>query len=142
MAKSPTDAAVSEFAASIGMLVRRLRAAAATQELSWTETAVLKRLATGGPSTTADLARAQGMKPQSMGTVVGSLEQMGMVQRRPHPTDGRQMHIVLTSSGEAANRSAGEAKRTWLADAFGYLDQREQQTLLAAGQILRRMVER
>ena len=133
---------MSEFAASVGMLVRRLRAAAATQDLSWSEAAVLKRLANDGPSTTADLARAQGMKPQSMGTIVASLEQMGMVQRRPHPTDGRQVHIALSRTGEAANRTAGEARRTWLADAISRLDRRDQDTLFAAGQILRRMVER
>lgn len=142
MGNRPSDAAVLELAASIGMLVRRLRAAAAMQELSWSETAVLKRLATEGPATTAELARAQGMKPQSMGTIVASLEQMSMVERRPHPTDGRQVHIVITRSGEAANKTAGEAKRTWLAEAIGRLDTHEQQTLHNAGRIMRRMAER
>ena len=50
MPRKPFDLAVTDFAHSIGVLVRRARAASASQDLSWTETAVLKRLAhaTGG----------------------------------------------------------------------------------------------
>jgi DNA-binding MarR family transcriptional regulator len=61
-------------------LQRRARTASASHELSWTESAVMARLAKDGPATTADLARAEGMKPQSMGTTIAALEGMGMVE--------------------------------------------------------------
>ena len=99
------------------------------------------RLAKDGPATTADLARAQGMKPQSMGTIVTTLEQLGMVERKPHPTDGRQVNIDLTTKGEAVQKRAGDAKRTWLAEAIAGLDEEERETLFAAGRIMERLTE-
>ena len=141
MEKELLDTDVTDFAEAIGLLVRRMRAAAASQELSWTETAVLRRLAKDGPATTADLARAQGMRPQSMRTILATLEEMGMVERKPHATDGRQVNIELTARGAAAQKSAGDAKRTWLVQAIAQLDEREQETLFAAGHILKRLVE-
>ena len=126
---------------TIGLLLRRVRAAAASHELSLTEAAVMSRLAKDGPATTADLARAESMKPQSMGATIAALEEMGMVERKPHPTDGRQVNIELTAKGAALRKSAKDAKRMWLAQAIGQLDEHERETLFAAGRIIRRLVE-
>ena len=141
MPRKTFDNAVTEFGQSIGLLVRRARAAAASEELSWTETGVLKRLANEGPATTADLARVQGMRPQSMRPIIATLEQVGMVERKPHATDGRQVNIELTAKGAAAQKNVGDAKRTWLAQTIGQLDEQERETLFAAGRIIRRLVE-
>jgi len=130
-----------ELTQAVGLLVRRMRAAAASHELSLTESAVLARLDRGGPVTTADLARAEGMKPQSMGATVAALEELGLVERQPHPTDGRQVNILLTAKGAAVRKSAKDAKRTWLARAIAQLGQQEQETLFAAGAIIKRMAE-
>ena len=141
MEQTSFEIAVSDLGQSIGLLIRRARAAASSQELSWTEAGVLKRLAQEGPATTADLARAQGMRPQSMRTIVASLEEMGMIERTPHATDGRQVNIEVTAKGAAAQKSVGDAKRTWLAQAIGKLDERERETLFEAGKIIKRLVE-
>ncbi len=140
MPRKPLDLAVTEFTQALGLLVRRVRAATASHELSWTETAVMARLARDGPATTADLARAEGVKPQSMGTTIAALEEMGMVQRTPHPTDGRQVHIELTAKGAAVRKSRGDAKQTWLVQAIGQLDEEDRETLFAAGRIIERLV--
>jgi DNA-binding MarR family transcriptional regulator len=142
MPRKSIEIAASDFGHAVGLLVRRLRAAAASDELSWSETAVMARLAKDGPATTADLARAQGMKPQSMGTIVAALEQLGMVERKPHPTDGRQVNIHLTIKGAAVQKRAGDAKRTWLAEAIAGLDEEERETLFAAGRIIERLAEK
>ncbi len=131
-----------DFTQAIGLLVRRVRAATALHELSLTEAAVMSRLEKEGPATTADLARAEGMKPQSMGTTIAALEEMGMVERKPHPTDGRQVNIELTAKGAAVRKSARDAKRTWLAQAIAGLDEQERETLFAAGEIIKRLVKR
>jgi DNA-binding MarR family transcriptional regulator len=142
MTRETLDIAIAEFAQSIGLLVRRARAAASTQELSWTEMGVLKRLAKEGPATTADLARAQGMRPQSMRTIIAALEEMDMIQRKPHPTDGRQVNLLLTAKGATVQKSAHAAKQTWIVQAIAKLDKQEQETLFAAGEIIKRFVER
>ena len=132
---------MGDFAHAIGLLARRVRAAAASHELSWTESAVMARLSREGAATTADLARAEGVKPQSMGTTVAGLEQRGLVERRPHATDGRQMNVQLTAKGEAVRKSAKDAKRTWLAQGMAQLTEEERETLFAAGEIIQRLVE-
>jgi DNA-binding MarR family transcriptional regulator len=142
MPRKPFEVAVIDLTQAIGLLVRRVRAAAASHELSLTESAVMKRLATDGPATTADLARAEGMRPQSMGATIAALEEMGMVARKPHPTDGRQVNIELTAKGAAVRKSVRDAKRTWLAQAIAELDERDRETLFAAGEIIKRLVEK
>lgn len=141
MARKTYEIAVIDFSQAIGLLVRRVRAAAASHDLSLTESAVMARLAKEGPATTAELARAESMKPQSMGTTVAALEEMGMVERKPHPTDGRQVNIELTAKGAAIRKSAKDAKRTWLAQAVARLDKQDQATLFAAAEIIKRLVE-
>jgi DNA-binding MarR family transcriptional regulator len=141
MLRKTFEIAVADLTQAIGLLVRRVRAAAASHELSLTEGAVMKRLATDGPATTAELARAERMKPQSMGTTIAALEEMGMVARQPHPTDRRQVNIELTAKGAAVRKSAGDAKRTWLAQAIAHLDEQERETLFKAGEIIVRLVE-
>jgi DNA-binding MarR family transcriptional regulator len=136
------DLAVTDLIQSIGLLVRRVRAASASHELSLTEASVMGRLARDGPATTADLARAEGMKPQSMGTTIAALEEMGMVERKPHPTDGRQVNIGLTAKGAAVRKRAKDAKRTWLAQAIAVLDEQEREILFKAGAIIKRLAEK
>ena len=110
MPRKTLEVAVIDFTQAIGLLVRRVRAAAASHELSLTEAAVMARLARDGPATTADLARAEGMKPQSMGATIAALEERGMVERKPHPTDGRQVNIELTAKGAAVRKSVRRCK--------------------------------
>ena len=136
------ETTVIDLMQSIGLLVRRVRAAAGAHELSLTEASVMGRLAKDGPATTADLARAEGMKPQSMGTAIAALEEMGMVERKPHPTDGRQVNIDLTAKGAAVRKSAKDAKRTWLAQAIAELNEREREALFKAAKIIKRLAEK
>jgi DNA-binding MarR family transcriptional regulator len=127
---------------AVGLLVRRVRAAAAAHELSWSEAVVLGRLGNDGPATTADLARAEAVRPQSMGATIAALEERGLVERKPHPTDGRQVNIVLTAKGAAVRKSSKDAKLTWLAQAIAGLDDKDRETLFAAGRIIKRLVEK
>jgi DNA-binding MarR family transcriptional regulator len=141
MAPKTFDVAVIDCMQSIGLLVRRARAEGASSDLSWTETGVLKRLAVEGPATTADLARSQGMRPQSMRTILTELEKTGMVARKPHATDGRQVNLALTAKGAAAQKTAGDAKRTWLVQAVAKLDKQDREILFEAGRIMRQLAE-
>ena len=141
MTRRTIETDVFDFTQAVGLLVRRVRAAAASHELSLTESAVMRRLDKDGPATTAEWARAEGMKPQSMGATVAALEERGLVERRRHPTDGRQLNLQLTAKGAAVRKSVRDAKRTWLAQAVAQLDKKEQETLFAAGEIIKRLAE-
>jgi DNA-binding MarR family transcriptional regulator len=141
MPRKTFDSAVTELAHAVGQLVRRVRAAGTPQDLSWAETAVMARLDKNGPATTADLARAEGVRPQSMGATVAALEDMGIVERKAHPTDGRQVNIVLSARGAAIRKSSKDAKLTWLARAIAGLDDEEKETLFAAVEIIKRLAQ-
>lgn len=141
MNQNSRETEVTNLMRSVSLLVRRVRAAVASNDLSWTQTTVMARLAKGGPATAADLARAEGMKPQSMGTTIAELEELGLVGRKPHPTDGRQRMIELTPQGVAVRTLASREKQTWLSQAIAKLDQQDQETLFAAAEIIQRLVE-
>src|ERR1700678_76440 len=138
------EVAVEDFAMALGLLVRRIRADAPPelQEFSWTQKAALRRLEKHGPATSADLARAEGVRPQSMGTALGLLEKMGLVERKPHPTDGRQINIKLTARGITLRRNSKEATYAWLSRAIAELDRQEQIALFKAGELFKRMAEK
>jgi DNA-binding MarR family transcriptional regulator len=144
---APTDshllleAAATELSLAIGQLARRLRTEVNPGELSWSQNAVLARLEKAGPMTTADLARSEFVKPQSMGTILADLEQAGLVQRRPHPTDGRQVLFALTADGIEARRKRSIARREWLLAAMERLDPPDRQTLLAAAALIKQLAE-
>ena len=140
MARS-RDFDVGEFARTIGRLVRHMRGAAAQHELSLTESAVLARLGRDGPATTAELARAESMRPQSMSAAVAALEERGLIERKPHPSDGRQMNVALTDRGAAVRRSTKDLKRAWLAQATAGLEDEERLLLARAGEILKRLLD-
>ncbi|HXS21345.1 MAG TPA: MarR family transcriptional regulator [Steroidobacteraceae bacterium] len=135
------DLDVNDFAQVIGRLARQMRAAAAQHELSLTESAVLARLGREGPATTAELARAENMRPQSMSAAVATLEERGLVERKPHPSDGRQVNIALTDRGIAVRSSTKDLKRAWLAQATATLELEERQILARAGDILKELLE-
>lgn len=54
-----------------------------------------------GPMTMRDLAERMSCEPSNATFVVDKLEKQGLIERRPHPTDRRAKHLVLTSEGES-----------------------------------------
>ncbi|HEX7853308.1 MAG TPA: MarR family transcriptional regulator [Sphingobium sp.] len=130
---------VEELLQSTGQLLRRLRAEGNAAELSWSQSAILSRLQKGGPSSTADLARAERVKPQSMGATMAALEREGLVKRQPHPSDGRQALYDLTDLGRAAKDQQRLLKREWLASAMAGLEEQDKQALSTALGVIRRL---
>ncbi|MFF7023635.1 MarR family transcriptional regulator [Streptomyces klenkii] len=132
----------ADLAAVVSQLMRRLRVASPQGALTPSQRTVLGRLANGGPATTAELARAELVRPQSMRVIVAKLEELELVARSPHPTDGRQVLFSLTEYGEEAVASVRHSKNTWLADAITHqLSPEEQRSLAEATRLLQRLVE-
>jgi DNA-binding MarR family transcriptional regulator len=137
---SQVDLAAADLLEACNQLVRRLRAESNNLELTWSQIFVLARLETG-PMSIAELARAEAVKPQSMGVTLAVLEDEGLVQRTPHPTDGRQYLFALTPDGVEARRRTREAKHAWLMGAVAKLSAAEQKSLLAAAAVISRLAE-
>lgn len=141
MTSAEFETNVDELTSAIGTLVRRLRFEASAHELSLTQRAVLARLSRDGAMTTSDLARAEGMKPQSMSVTVANLEEQKLVERQPHPTDKRQTNITLTDEGRTIHAEMRAARRSWLGEAITKLSEKDQMILFEAGSIIRRLGE-
>ena len=143
-APAPLDSletSVTDLLRATGLLRRRLRAESNPSELTWSETMILARLDEAGWMTTADLARREAVKPQSIGAALAVLEEEGLVQRKPHPTDGRQVLFGLTEAGAETRRKHTLLKRQWISAAMAKLDPAEQQILIAAAALFKRLAE-
>jgi DNA-binding MarR family transcriptional regulator len=95
---------------SIGLLLRQLRQAPVTGELTMPESAALTRLDRGGPATASALARLEQISPQSMGATLGALEARGLIERRADPADGRRAVMSVTEAGRQVLHSKRSAR--------------------------------
>jgi DNA-binding MarR family transcriptional regulator len=74
-----------------------------------------------------------------MTRIVGRLEERGLVQRTPHPTDGRQVILAPSSAGRALLAEYRRARDEWLAQRLAALTAEERETLRRAADILHRI---
>jgi DNA-binding MarR family transcriptional regulator len=139
IAEAPPQTSVEELLQATAQLVRRLRSEAGGDNLTWSQSVVLSQLDRNGPSTTAELARTESVKPQSMSATLAVLEEQGLVERRAHPDDGRQILFALTRAGLAMRKARTHLKRTWLSGALAQLTQGELRALLAAAEPMRKL---
>jgi DNA-binding MarR family transcriptional regulator len=129
----------SELRVVIGQLVRRLRA---EHRFPLSQGSVLGRLDRQGPQSVSDLAAAERVRPQSMAQTVGDLENDGLVQRTPDPTDRRRALVSLTEEGRNALLADRRNRDDWLAQGIEDLSPEEQAVLRDAVELLRRLGER
>ncbi len=98
----------------LGRLNRRLRQQADVGDLTRSQLNVISHLERKGPTTVSDLARAEGMRPQSMGATVAALEDAGFLRRDPHPADRRKTAISLTDSAREQIAASRLVRQDWL----------------------------
>ena len=122
-------------------LKRRMRDQSDTGDLTPSQVAVLHRLEEGGPTTTSALARAEGMRSQSMGSVIAALEAAGLVAGVPDPSDGRQTLLALTEHCRNWRSQGRAARQDWLSSAIEHrLSHADQMQLTEALPLLLRLV--
>jgi DNA-binding MarR family transcriptional regulator len=114
-----------------GVLKRRVRDDGFAA-LSQGEMAVLSRLDRGGPATTADLARVEGITPQAMGATVGALQSRGLIDRVADASDGRRRLLSPSAEGLRLLRQARDAVVERLAAALEQHFTAEQVALIGA----------
>jgi DNA-binding MarR family transcriptional regulator len=125
-----------------GKLKRRLREQATLGDLTWSQILVLSRLERDGPATVSTLARAEGMRPQSMGANIAALEAAGFVTGTPDPDDGRQTILAITDACRDWLKAGRAARQDWLFRAIQTnLTPAEQEELGRALVLLKRLVD-
>jgi DNA-binding MarR family transcriptional regulator len=135
-------ALAAELRIVIGALRRRFREHADAGDLTSAQKSVLLRLERDGPMTGSALARADSMRPQSMGAIIAALEAAGHVVGAPDPSDGRQTIIALTDHFHDWVSAARKAGQDWLVGALqARLTAQEQRELAGAAQLLKRLLD-
>jgi DNA-binding MarR family transcriptional regulator len=131
-----------ELRALFGRLKRRLRDQAHIGDLTPSQTSVLLRLEKDGPATASNLARAEGMRPQSMGPLVAALEAAGLVSGASDPSDGRQTILSLTDACRKWIEEGRAARQDWLTRTIqARLSLQEQEDLAASVELLKRLAD-
>jgi DNA-binding MarR family transcriptional regulator len=79
--------------------------------------------------TSRQLCHALNIQPPNMVVFLKSFEKRKLVDREPHPTDGRAMGLTLTESGEALMQAAEKTAKDSGLKASSALTDDERQTL-------------
>lgn len=91
--------------------------------LTPTQFLILLRLQDSGGMSSAELARAAGVRPQSVVDLIGSLEREGWITRREAPEHRRILRIRLTPAGRQliarAKSVSSQLEKDLLADVSG-----------------------
>ena len=111
-------------------------------DLTPSQASVLLRLEQDGAATVSSLARAEGMRPQSMSAVVTPLQEAGLVRGAADPNDGRQTLMSLTPRCLKWLQQGRAARQDWLTTIIAQkLSAQEQAKLKAALELLTRLAE-
>lgn len=124
---------------AITRLNRRVRQARPVGDLTVTQLSALTSLQLAGALTPRELADVERVQPPTMTKIVAKLEERGLVQRTPHPTDGRQVILAATEGGRAVLDQFERVRDEWLAHRLAELTEAERDTLRQAAEILQQL---
>jgi DNA-binding MarR family transcriptional regulator len=137
-----TSVLAAELRAISGKLKRKLREQGGKSDLRPSQASVLLRIEKDGPAAVSSLARAEGMRPQSMSAIVTSLLEAGLVTGSPDPRDGRQTLMSLSRKCQNLLKDSRTAKQDWLTTTIQKkLSSQEQEKLAAAVNLIARLIE-
>lgn len=135
-------ALAGELRVVLGKLIRRLREQGHAEDLTSSQKSVLIRLEREGPATVSALARAESVRPQSLGATAAALEAAGLVCGTPDPTDGRQTLLSLTAACRKLFKATRAAREDWLYRALQKnFSSKEQAELARAVELLCRLAD-
>ena len=131
-----------EIRASYRKLKVRVREHGGRSDLTPSQVSVILRLEKEGAAAVSSLARAEGMRPQSMSAVVTPLQESGLVRGAPDPSDGRQTLMSLTPQCLKLLQEGRAARQDWITTRISEkLSVQEQEKLQGALALLSRLVE-
>jgi DNA-binding MarR family transcriptional regulator len=137
-----TSSLAAELRSISGKLKRKLREQGRQSDLRPSQVSVLLRIEKDGPSGVSSLARAEGMRPQSMSAIIASLLEAGLVIGCPDPNDRRQTLMSLSRKCQKLLKDGRAARQDWLTTTIQKkLSTQEQEQLASAVALLARLIE-
>ncbi|MCL1870934.1 MAG: MarR family transcriptional regulator [Promicromonosporaceae bacterium] len=124
-----------ELRVSSGRFIRRLRSEHGEADLPDSQFGVLTALLRQGDLTPGALAQRERVKPPAMTRTVNCLEDLGLVEKVAHPTDGRLVLVRLTEKGEREVVETRRRRDAWLADKLHGLSAQDRAVLARASEL-------
>src|SRR3954447_11547106 len=125
---------------SVMRLSRRMRQERdSSAGLTASQLAAMATLRRHGPLTAGDLASHEKVSPPSMTRILGHLSDLGMVERRSSPADGRQVLVELSEEGHRLLAADQRRRDEWLSSRLQELTEQERAQLRAVVPILDRL---
>lgn len=124
---------------AITKLNRRVRQTRPVGDLTLAQLSALASLELAGAMTPRELADTERVRPPTMTKIVARLEERGLVQRSPHPSDGRQVLLAATPTGREMLAQLERARDEWLSLRLAELTAEEREVLHRAAELLRRV---
>jgi len=140
LASSSSAALAHELRIATTRTTRRLRSVT-TRKITLTQLSALASIQAAGELTLGELAARERVQPPSMTRVIARLCEEGLVERKTHPSDGRQVLVSLTDHGTKMLGAEAKAREAWLARKLSNLTKEERETLKNASAILVRLIE-
>ncbi len=110
---------------SITRVNRRLRKTRPIGDLTVAQLSLLQSLENAGALTPRELAEAERVQPPTVTRMVARLEERGLIQRTPHPTDGRQVILAPSPLARELLTAHSRARDEWLASRLADLTAEE-----------------
>ncbi|KIA66275.1 MULTISPECIES: MarR family winged helix-turn-helix transcriptional regulator [Nocardia] len=130
-----------ELSLAVVRLTRHLRGRRADAQISLTQLSALATLSRDGAMTPGALAAKERVQPPSMTRVIASLTDLGLVERKPHPTDGRQIIVSLSEAGRALIADETNAREAWMTEQLSGLTEDQIVVLTRAVGIMKQIVD-
>jgi len=102
----------------------------AVYDLKVVDFSVLSLVAHNPGITSRQLCTTLNVLPPNLVGLIASLEKRGLIERRPHPSDGRAMGVHLTPAGAELTARAEETAAQLEVDATSRLTAAERRTLI------------
>jgi DNA-binding MarR family transcriptional regulator len=125
-----------------GRLWRRLRTSSPRTGLTQTEASVLFTVVRCGPIGMSELARDEDLNPTMLSRVVARLAEGGLLERTPHPEDGRAVVVAATEAGTKLRQDTLQARTDVLAHELDGLSAEDAAALEAALPVLEKLAAR
>jgi DNA-binding MarR family transcriptional regulator len=126
----------SALRVSVMRLARRIRLERSSEDLSLNQLSVLGTLLRSGELTLGELASIERVKPPSITRTVNCLVDVGLIVRRPHATDGRQVMVDLTDQAREVLAEDRRRRDLWLAQRLDELSAADRLLLLRVAPLL------
>jgi len=121
---------------------RRMRQTRPVGDLTHSQISALQSIDLAGALTPRELAEAERVQPPTLTRIVSRLEELGLVVRTPHPSDGRQVILALSKAGRELLEGYRRSRDEWLAHRLSELSPEERDTVARAAEILARVARK